>query len=251
MDGKRFIDDWLDCQKPNETCPNLIVLSERANTRALVIPAVCAAVKDHLIGLAVIEKIGGYRKAASVIQNRLPTRKAIRSGDLGEILATEYVEQKTDYRVPIRRLRYKDDRQMAMRGDDVIAVRVGKSKGTQVLKVEAKSRASLTTSTIKEASEALVKNSARPNPSTLAFISVRLRELDRHSEAMIIERLQQHDVRDADIEHLIFTFSGNNPANLLVPHAKTPHRPVIARHLVGVVINDHQNFIKLIFESVQ
>ena len=87
-----------------------------------------------------IEKIGGYKKAAHVVKNRLPTGKAIRSGDLGEILATEYVDQETNSRVPIKRLRYKDDQQMAMRGDDVIAVRPGPKRMTQVLKVEAKSR---------------------------------------------------------------------------------------------------------------
>lgn len=251
MDGKTFIDGWLDCLQPNDECPNLLVLVERSNTRKLVVPAVCEAVKDHLVGLSVIEAMGGYKKAAHVIKNRLPSRKTIRSGDLGEILATEYVDQKTNYRVPIKRLRYKDDRQMSMRGDDVIAIRPSKNKVTQVLKVEAKSRASLATAAIEEASDGLIKNSARPNPSTLAFISVRLRELGRHAEALLIERLQQHEVKDADIEHLLFTFSGNDPANLLVPHAKTPKRPLIARHLVGIVVADHQDFIRLVFESVR
>jgi hypothetical protein len=249
MARANFIDGWLAGKQPNPKLVNFWVFSEQANTRKVAIPAVCEAVKEHLVGLNIIEKMGGYKKAAAVIKNRLPTGKKIRSGDLGEILATEYVQQKTTYRIPIRRLRYKDDRQMAMRGDDVIAIRQGKNKTTQVLKVEAKSRAALATTTVEEASEALLKNSSRPNPNTLAFISMRLRELNRHNEALLIERLQQHEVKQQDVEHLLFTFSGNNPANVLGPHATSPNKEV-QRHLVGIVVSDHQAFIKLVFESI-
>jgi len=251
MDEKDFIDGWLNTQQPDATCPNLFVLSERENVRDLVLPAMHAVLKDHLIGLSIIEEMGGLKKAADVIRNKLPSYKTTRSGDLGEMLATEYVDQKTDYRVPIRRLRYKDDRQTTMRGDDVIAIRPGKKRNTQVLKVESKSRASLATAAIEDASAALLKNSARPNPSTLAFISTRLRETKRHAEAVLIERLQQHDLKDADIEHLLFTFSGNNPATILAPHAKTPRRPLISRLLVGIMVKDHQAFIKLVFEGIR
>jgi hypothetical protein len=37
-----------------------------------------------------------------------------------EILATELVEEEIGLRVPVRRLRYKDGRNMPMRGDDFI-----------------------------------------------------------------------------------------------------------------------------------
>jgi hypothetical protein len=151
MAKQHFINNWLDARRPHGECPNLVVLSERPDARKLVVPAVCKAVKDHLVGLAVIERIGGFKKAAKVIKNRLPTSKAIRSGDLGEILATEYVAQKTTYTVPIKRLRHKDDRQTSMRGDDVIGIRSAKGRRVQVLKVEAKSRAALATAVIEEA----------------------------------------------------------------------------------------------------
>lgn len=250
MAGKKFIDGWLIGEQPNPKVPNLWVFKENDGARPATLPAVCEAVLEHLVGLRIVGKIGGYKKAAKIIENRLPTRKKIRSGDLGEILASEYVQQKTTYRIPIRRLRYKDDREMSMRGDDVIAVRAGPRQTTQVLKVEAKSRAALQTDTIEEASAALLKDSARPNPRTLGFISMRLRELGRHVEAKLIERLQQRDIREQDIEHLLFTFSGNDPGNLLGPHAKTPKKN-IPRHLVGIVIPDHQKFISLVFESIK
>ena len=65
----------------------------------------------------------GKPAAAALIQGKLPTNKAIRSGDLGEIYATEWIDAHSGgYRAPIKRLRWKDHRNMAMRGDDVIGI---------------------------------------------------------------------------------------------------------------------------------
>jgi hypothetical protein len=63
------------------------------------------------------------------------------SGELGEILATELVEEMMDYEVPVRRLRYKDGREMALRGDDFIGIRVNAAGNLHLLKGESKSRA--------------------------------------------------------------------------------------------------------------
>ena len=62
----------------------------------------------------------GYKVAAKILSEVMPQTPKGRSGDLGEILATELVEEEIGLRVPVRRLRYKDGRNMAMRGDDFI-----------------------------------------------------------------------------------------------------------------------------------
>jgi hypothetical protein len=116
--------------------------------------------------------------------------------------------------------------------------------------VEAKSRAALASATVSEASAALMKNAARPNPSTLAFVSKRLRELGRDGDAVLIERLQRQEVRERNIEHLLFTFSGNNPTAILSKHTASP-KPSVARRLVGIYLTDHQEFIKVVFESTK
>src|SRR5690349_1064501 len=86
----------------------------------------------------------GKPAAANFILGKLPTTKKIRSGDLGEILATEYIKEETGFAVPINRLRWKDHRNMAMRGDDVIGLAHDPGTGQLLfLKAEAKSRASL------------------------------------------------------------------------------------------------------------
>jgi hypothetical protein len=55
----------------------------------------------------------------------MPQQAKGRLGDLGEILATELVEERINLRVPVRRLRDKDGRNMAMRGDDFIGAGYG------------------------------------------------------------------------------------------------------------------------------
>jgi len=60
----------------------------------------------------------GYTGAAEILRATLPQSKRARSGDLGEILATGLVEDASDFRVPVWRLRVKDGRDMAMRGAD-------------------------------------------------------------------------------------------------------------------------------------
>ena len=88
----------------------------------------------------------GKPAAAELIEGKLPTSKQIRSGDLGEIYATEWIDtQSGGFRALIKRLRWKDHRNMAMRGDDVIGMLEDPATHRLVfIKAEAKSRAKLT-----------------------------------------------------------------------------------------------------------
>jgi len=242
------ITDWMDATCPEAGAENLVLLRERDGARSLIENALRETVKDHLVGLSIIHRISGYKKSLEFLRNKMPRPARVRSGDCGEILASEYIEQCTAYRVPIKRLRWKDDRDTAMRGDDVIALRKAKTRW-HVLKAESKSRAALTPSVVKEAVDALSRNAGRPNPSSLAFISARLRELDRDEEADVFDGLQVQAPRLDDIEHLVFTLSGNNPTNPLkahLPDGSTKCR----RHLIGCMIEDHQDFINGLFDQI-
>ena len=83
-------------------------------------------------------------------------KKKQRSGsDLGEILATEYVNRgHWGYEAPVHRLRWKDGRDLAMRGDDIIGFNF-KKQPVGRLKGESKSRAVLADATLDEARTAL------------------------------------------------------------------------------------------------
>lgn len=242
-----FLATWLQ-PKPLSNLPaNITVLEERSSHRAAAERALARTVRDHFVGIEIIKQMGGFAKAAKVVQNALPMGKITRSGDFGEVLATEYVEQCTSFSVPIRRLRYKDDRSVAMRGDDVLGFDFSTTP-IGVLKTESKSRVSLTSQVIEQAAEGLQRHRGRPNPSTLSFISRRLRESNSNKCAKAIEQLQESDIPLDSVEHLIFTLSANDPTALLAGHADSPIKK-IRRRLAACIIKDHAKLIASVFES--
>ncbi len=106
----------------------------------------------------------GKSAVAALIESKLPTTKAIRSGDLGEIFATEWIDAHSGgYHAPIKRLRWKDHRNMAMRGEDVIGIlQDPQTQRLRFLKTEAKSRAVLTAQVVAAARANLDKDGGRP-----------------------------------------------------------------------------------------
>ena len=137
MSGDLF-KKWLQAgTKPNA---GVSLYIERAGARALGLNALKKLLEEHFVGESTIVQAGGYSKAAKIIANSLPTNKRTRSGDLGELLATEYLNSETPFVVPIKKLKWKSDRETAMHGNDVIGVDT-KVKPIRVVKGECKSRA--------------------------------------------------------------------------------------------------------------
>lgn len=242
-----FFVDWMDHNQPVSNAEELVVLREKASVTKAVHAAIKTAAMEHLVGLDMLKRIGGWDQTEAFIRNKVPTDKKVRSGDLGEILASEYIDQCMSYAVPIKRLRWKDDRDTTMRGNDVLALSI-EDQECRLLKAESKSRASLQASVVEEAVVGLAKHRGRPNPSSLAFISSRLREQDEDGLATVFERLQSGKLKAASIEHLVFTFSGNDPTSHLEKHIAS--QSARRRHLVGCHVAGHQEFIKKTFEAL-
>ena len=106
----------------------------------------------------------------------MPQTPKGRSGDLGEILATELVEEEIGLRVPVRRLRYKDGRNMAMRGDDFIGVGYDEAgEKLWLLKGEAKRNRALGKATVTSARKVLNRDSGRCTPDSAPTRAARAR----------------------------------------------------------------------------
>ncbi|MGS2804649.1 hypothetical protein [Nocardia sp. MW-W600-9] len=84
-----------------------------------------AALMPRQYAAASILRRLGKPRAAEYLENKLPTSAATntRFGDLGEIIGSHYAARDLGYRM-IARLRWKDHREMPMRGDDILGVRV-------------------------------------------------------------------------------------------------------------------------------
>jgi hypothetical protein len=203
-----------------------------------------AAIRDHFYGADLLAEMG-FTESAQAVRDALPTTKMIRSGDLGEIFATEYVVGRTEFIVPLKRLRYKDDRDMAMRGTDVVGLRRADGR-SHVLKVEAKSRETIQEPVVAEACDTLVQHDCRPKPATIAFTARMLRREGRDDDAEAFEDLQARQPRYDEMSHLVFVLSGNDPVPALRAHAG-PREPIRDRRFVGMRIADHQAFIQTVF----
>ena len=123
---------------------------------------------------------------------RMPRSARAHSGEFGEILVTELVEENLGYTVPVRRLRYKDGREMALRGDNFIEVKVDAEDRLHLLKGDSKSRAALAKVTITEAHMALSKDGGRPTATSLLFIADRL--MDYADERRALGRKMHNEV---------------------------------------------------------
>lgn len=155
--------DW--CLSVDEPIGNHFrrVMTGQAANLAAGVQATAAIVPGHYASEEQMARAFarlGKLEAAALIQGKLPTTKAIRSGDLGEIYATEWIDAHSGgYQAPIKRLRWKDHRNLAMRGDDVIGIlQDAQTQRLQFLKTEAKSRAALTGQVLTEARAGLDKD---------------------------------------------------------------------------------------------
>jgi hypothetical protein len=241
-----FLEQWLT----GAAQENITVFTEQDGSRDACLPLIVRAVTDHFDDFKtleiLIEQIG-FVQSMNSLRNTLPISKTTRSGDLGEIFCTEYIMQKTDFKVPIKKLRWKDDRNLAMRGNDVLGFRTHNNVH-QILKAESKSRAKLSNSVVQEAEQGLFQHNHRANGSTLAFIQKRLFEAKRDNEAVFIAKLQENDMTIENIQHLFFTVSGNAPLSYLLSKKEKPEN-CPKRFLVGFQIAEHQDFIKTIYEA--
>jgi hypothetical protein len=237
---------WLQAPT-NKTHAAISVYTERTGARSAGLKELKKLLADHFVGESTIMQAGGYSKSAAIITNSLPTNKRTRSGDLGELLATEYLNSETPFVVPIKKLRWKSDRETAMHGNDVIGVNT-RDGPVRVVKGECKSRANFTKSTVDEAAKSLDLHNGRPNPSTLAFITKRLYEEKRDAEAKVFQDLQcGGTIAPKNVNHMIFALAGNDPSKDLANCPKS--KQGIKRQGTAIVVNDHGAFIAAVYQS--
>jgi hypothetical protein len=246
--------DWCECERDENGRKRLLKLTERASGRAALarrLPDIVRSHYDDMTRIAEDVRELGFVRAAELLAERLPRTTRARSGELGEILATEFVEEQLGFTVPIRRLRYKDGREMALRGDDFLGVRTDGDGDLAYLKGEAKSRANLAATTISEARAALSRDSGRPTPTSLLFIADRLMEREDAEAALgrkIRNEVVNKSVPATRIDHAFFAMSGNAPLRALTDDlgALSAERTHTVVHLR---ITDHQEFIRAAYEG--
>lgn len=247
--------DWCDSADTPLGNHHVWVMTGRPADAATGIQVTATAVPAHY---AAEERIAaalarlGKATAAQMITDLLPQTPQIRSGDLGEIYATEWIDAHSGYRAPIKRLRWKDHRNMAMRGDDVIGMILDPAtQRLRFLKTEAKSRIDLRAQTLEEARTGLDKDGGLPSSHALSFISARLMELGTDAPLVdaIDEALYRNGIPPESVKHLLFTFSGNSPQALLTQALQAYPGP-IGQWGIGLHVNGHAAFVGAVYDRV-
>jgi len=196
---------------------------------------------------AILAKLG-KPAAAEYLEGKLPTGQRSRSGDLGEIIGAQYAALELGFRV-VEQLRWKDHREMSMRGDDLVGARVRTSGALELLKGEAKSRVRLGAATVTDADVALRRDRGRPSPHALSFVADRLHELGEHTLANLIDQAQlTTGIAQRQVVQLLFTFTGNDPRNLLRTNT-TAYSGRVKRLAVGLQVAGHQAFIANVYSK--
>lgn len=193
----------------------------------------------------------GKPAAAQKLLTKIPEVKNIRSGDIGEVLASDYIEESLGYNVPIRKLRWRDHRNMAMRGDDVIGIIVDQQQQTiKFLKAEAKANKILGRGILEDARKELDLDDGFPAPHALEFVAERLRETGNQALSDLIEKVQLVDgIRANQVEHLLFTFTASNPATLQ-KESFDAYDGNIKQTSVGFRVAEHQELIAGVYQGV-
>lgn len=250
----KLYERWCESTKEKDRRKHYWTYVERDGGRHEIRNDLAERVRSHydrLERIAEDVKRLGYEVAGKILRAGMPQAAKGRSGDLGEILATELVEEEICLRVPVRRLRYKDGRDMAMRGDDFIGAGYGGTgEKLWLLKGEAKSNQALGKATVTRARTVLNRDNGRCTPDSLLFVANRLLESDDPDDNELGRSLRDEvglkSLRADRIDHMLFTVSGNGP------HASLKEDLATAgidrdHYVVNIHVEDHQDFIAAVY----
>ncbi len=249
---------WCEATKTTNQRKRYWTYVETDGGREEIADDLAETIRSHYDRLErIAEDVGrlGYKVAAQILHEALPQTPKGRSGDLGEILATELVEEEIGLRVPVRRLRYKDGRNMAMRGDDFIGAGYDDDeKKLRLLKGEAKSNKVLGQTTVASARKVLDRDNGRCTPDSLLFVANRLLESNDADDNALGRALRDEvglkSLRPDRIDHMLFTVSGNGPhASLKVDLDAAGHNR--DHYVVNIHVKDHQEFILAMFKKAE
>ena len=246
-------ENWCQDERTADRNKTLWRLTELEDGREFVLEELSGRILGHYVSddeIAGFLEALDFPRAADCIRRLLPTAATGKSGDLGEILAVEFAEERLGYEVPVRRLRFKDHREMAMRGEDVIGVTFDGRDRLKVLKGEAKSAGSLSRATVEEARTRLEEDHGRPSAHSLIFVARQLiKSQDQKMKDLggaILREAANGEIPKERLAHLLFTLSGN-PATNIIQDDFDAADGGREQYSVNLRIEDHGEFVDAVY----
>lgn len=245
--------EWCAQSAPLLQKHSLQLLTADPGRHGHAVSVVAKVIPDHYVApqrVADLLTRLGRGAVAAYVAEKLPTGKSIKSGDLGEVLCSTYVYENTTFKLSVKRLRRKDHRNMAMRGEDLLAFELQAGTPLKVLKAESKSRATMSSAVLKGARESLSAFGELPSPHAMSFVADMLNdEGDKPLRDAIDDAQLKTGLKQSQVTHMLFSLSGNDATTLLTNNLTSYGGPV-AQLYVGVRVADHQKFIGDVFDAV-
>ena len=249
----KIYNDWLENHDTKLKNKHLWLFTEKQLGRVKIQDRLAEAIRSHYLNT---ERIAKYikelkfKRVAKRIEKKLPKNENVRKGDLGEILAMVLVEEKLDMEVPIKRLRFKDGRDVPIRGDDIIGVKRDEQDNLlTLLKGEAKSGVSIDRGVVRAARTQLNSNDGKCSDHTLYTIVDLLDHKGSPADEQLSEKIDASISEEIQVrtDHLLFTLSGNEPYKSLQNDFNKVDNE--RKHFIANVrVHDHESFIQEMFE---
>ncbi|GAB2736055.1 hypothetical protein ACX801_12850 [Arthrobacter bambusae] len=200
--------------------------------------------------LELVAELRGKKGVAKLLSKKAPRTKAGRSGDMGEILGTEYVNSTLGYSTGPSRLIQRDHQEWALRGDDVLGARM-RGKKVEFVKVEAKSAIKAPKSLIQQARTGLLRNGDLASPHSLAQFAERLLETEEDLGRAINIVLLDDGLRAGYLAHVMFIFTENDSkiSDAIRDDLKA-YSGKVKQTTVTVRVGAHQAFIADSYDKV-
>ena len=195
-----------------------------------------------------IAKRYGKSGVVKLLSDKVPQTKTGRSGDMGEILGTAYVQTILGYKTGPSRLIERDHQEWALRGDDILGAKLD-GHMLELVKVEAKSRVRASKAAITEARAGLHRNGDLASPHSLVQFAERLLEKNEALSDAINDVLQNSGLRPRQLAHVMFIFAENHPI-ADVRDDLNAYEGQVRQATVTVRVAAHQDFIATSYESV-
>lgn len=249
-----FVEEWLECGAPWSIYTRFrhMPLSECADKRDHVFEPLARTIFIHHNDPEEYKEIVaelGYEQAAREFDKR-PHDDKTRKGNFGEILASEYLRQVDGYDLPVYRLRWNTNPDTSMRGEDILAFKLGKPDGTgrEICVTEAKVLSRYDKRAIKSAHKQLCSGH-RPRPNSIPFVYSVLRLKGEQEKATAILAFQNRLAPHPPIRrNFLMLVTGNRPRN---PFQVIEVEPEVVDNLTAanLSLTDLTNLVNELFEA--
>lgn len=220
VNRNNFDSIWLEIDSSCNSCYTKfqnLPLKEKKGIREHIKPALIEAILDHHFpSQRIKEKLKklGFSGAAKYFSNSLPINDKTRKGNFGEVITSEHLCQRHNYKMPVFKLRFMDNPNMPMRGEDIVAFEIAEDKKITAICIgETKTLEIYSKGKVKQAYEQIVK-AHHSQPTSLSLICNILYERGEDDLAkQIDEILETLALKPFPRHNWIFIITGNKPGD--------------------------------------